>query len=322
MTCTTLTSKVPLPGNRTQSLSAYTFTLMPTRIPHIKQLSVTTTDGAARLSLRHYVAMDTDEHRSHETPAIILVHGFGGNKEEGGLFPALASLLARSGMHALTYDARGIGESTGSYKDTSLEDHTTDFACVHQFIERSVVADHQLIGAVGFSLGATIVSLALKNGTRLGPLVFLSPATRPKQSMWPRYNTSKINESIHRYGYFTKPNSDMLIGRQMFEDLRTTDLGPNCFQLGHPLLVCHGTHDSRIPIRFTDDCFGASRGDNITYRRISGASHSFQPAKQHRWQVCREVSTWLSRHCLRSPAPQRSRDHVTRLGFSPEFCDK
>jgi len=56
----------------------------------------------------------------HKYPAIILVHGFGVNKEESGMFTNLAKVLAKNGFAVFYFDFSGRGESQGNYSKTSL----------------------------------------------------------------------------------------------------------------------------------------------------------------------------------------------------------
>src|SRR3984957_11550848 len=60
-------------------------------------------------------------------PAILLLHGFGGNRHEhNGLFIKAASAFARAGMVVLRVDFRGSGETGGSTRDITINTQLQD----------------------------------------------------------------------------------------------------------------------------------------------------------------------------------------------------
>lgn len=112
--------------------------------------------------------------------------------------------------------------------------------------------------------------------------------------MWPRYDIPEIWQQIEERGVAQKPGSDTLVGRPIVESLRDTDLGTKAFVLRVPLLVCHGTADSRIDISHSREL--AARvppGQTFRYTEYDGASHSFRPPEIHWEPLSQEFTTWL-----------------------------
>jgi len=58
--------------------------------------------------------------------AVVLVHGGGVTREEGGFFTRLADGLAEAGVASLRYDLRGHGESEGRQEESVLTVHLND----------------------------------------------------------------------------------------------------------------------------------------------------------------------------------------------------
>ena len=226
--------------------------------------------------------------------AIIFVHGFCGNRGENGLFDTLAEHCADAGFDTVRYDWRGIGDSDGDFPTTSLDDHVADFEQVAAWT-RERFTSAAALHAVGFSLGAAVVGLALQRQTQLRAVAYLSPAVRPVESMWPRYDRPGLWQELDRRGVVEKPGSSILLGRAMLESLRNTDLGVGAFDLDVPLLVCHGSDDVRI------DCEHSrvlakhreAPAELFHFREFPGASHSFRSADDCWPELASTVAGWF-----------------------------
>jgi alpha-beta hydrolase superfamily lysophospholipase len=237
---------------------------------------------------------------THIRGAIIFVHGFCGDKGENGLFHALAARCVEKGFVAVLYDWRGLADSKGDFPSSTLHDHTSDFEQVTQWTKSRFGAKLGSLHAVGFSLGAAVVGLALRQRLKLTSVAYLSPAARPSQSMWPRYDSKQLWSELEVHGVVEKPGSSVLLGRAILESLRDTDLGPQAFDLKVPLLVCHGTDDVRIDCSHTrklvDTRKHVARPDkarDFRYIEFKGASHSFRPAENCWDKLGDELTAWF-----------------------------
>ena len=225
--------------------------------------------------------------------AIIFVHGFGGNKGENGLFHALAGRCVEEGFAAVLYDWRGIAESDGDFPSSTLEDHKSDFERVVEWAKSEFATRLGSLHAVGFSLGAAVIGLSLRQQHTLTSVVYLSPASRPRQSMWPRYE--ELWGEVEIGGVIEKPGSDVLLGRPILESLRDTDLGPEAFDLKVPLLVCHGTADARVDYTHTEELLLTRLDSERNFRHIKfdGASHSFRPVDRCWDRLGDDLAAWF-----------------------------
>lgn len=225
---------------------------------------------------------------------LVFVHGFAGDRHENGLFDTLAAHLAEKGIRSITYDWRGLGGSQGDFASSDLGQHVLDFEAVLEWAQQHNQDPAGRLQAIGFSLGAAVVGLALHRGAPINRAAYLAPAVRPNISMWGRYNTPEIWQAIDQHGTVQKPGSDVLLGRQILESLRDTDLGEQAFAVDIPLLVCHGTADSRIDITHNRDLARhVTPGPGFRYVEFDGASHSFKPAEQHWQRLADELAEWF-----------------------------
>lgn len=146
--------------------------------------------------------------------------------------------------------------------------------------------------AVGFSLGAAIIGLALQHHLSLGAIVLLSPALRPRRDMYPRYRTKGILDELDTRGFIEK--NSVRIGKRFLESLARTDISPVWKRCRVPILVGHGTQDSRIPYSGTKAILRRGQlGRDVTFKRFAGATHSFRPESQHWPELNRRLCEWL-----------------------------
>jgi uncharacterized protein len=254
----------------------------------------------ARIAATDGTALSAEVHRP--TPeklrgAVIFVHGFGGNKGENGLFHSLAERCVEEGFAAVLYDWRGIADSEGDFSTSTLADHEADFELVADWVKDELAPDQTALHAVGFSLGAAVIGLAVRKRRRsFTSLVYLSPASRPSLSMWPRYE--ELWREAEEHGVIKKPGSEVRLGPRILESLRETDLGPEAFKLEMPLLVCHGTADSRVDYTHTKELLPPTEcGRSFEHIPFEGASHSFRmtaDSTENHWdKLGSDLVTWF-----------------------------
>jgi len=106
--------------------------------------------------------------------AVVLVHGGGVTREEGGFFTRLADGLAEAGVASLRFDLRGHGESEGKMEDLTLAAVLNDIRmAIAQVRETTGAASVSLLGA---SFGGGICAYyAAKHPSEIERLVLLNP---------------------------------------------------------------------------------------------------------------------------------------------------
>jgi uncharacterized protein len=106
--------------------------------------------------------------------ALVLVHGAGVDREEGGFFTRLAKRLGEVGVASLRYDLRGHGESGGRQEEMTLAAHLNDIrVALAQAREATGARDISLLGT---SFGGGLAAYyAAKQPDELTRLVLLNP---------------------------------------------------------------------------------------------------------------------------------------------------
>ncbi|MGH3999136.1 MAG: alpha/beta hydrolase [Pseudonocardiaceae bacterium] len=198
--------------------------------------------------------------------AIVLVHGAGVDREEGGFFTRLAQGLGKVGVASLRYDLRGHGESGGRQEEVTLSAHLNDIrVAVAQVREATGVSDISLLGT---SFGGGLAAYyAAKQPDELTRLVLLNPQLN--------YKARYIDQ---------KPHAVLA-------------------KITAPTLIVHGTEDTFIPI---ESSRAAMQQLQVEHKlvEIDGAQHGFAVHDDPRylnlqsqeWQtfVIQTVADWLT----------------------------
>lgn len=100
-------------------------------------------------------------------PAVLLNSGSGPQDRKGNtppvfmtnMFSIMTEQLTKAGFAVLTYDERGVGESTGDYNEATLTDLLSDVEALLSFLGEHPQIDATRIGMLGHSEGAYFAPL-------------------------------------------------------------------------------------------------------------------------------------------------------------------
>ncbi len=127
-----------------------------------EDVTLTTADG---LSLKGWYLP------SHNQAAIILLHGYGGNRLE---MLDRAALLSKHGYGVLLYDERASGESSGDKRTFGWLD-VNDVPLALTYLQARSEIDPQRIGILGFSIGGQIALRAAAQSDQIKAVVAEEP---------------------------------------------------------------------------------------------------------------------------------------------------
>ena len=100
-----------------------------------------------------------DGARRGRRPGVLVLHGFGSNKDSG-VSVAVAKLLAAFGYAALRFDFRGCGESEGPRGRVICLEQVEDTRHALSFLATRSEVDPDRIGLIGNSFGAAVAVYA------------------------------------------------------------------------------------------------------------------------------------------------------------------
>jgi alpha/beta superfamily hydrolase len=87
--------------------------------------------------------------------AIVVLHGFGSNKN-GGISMAASKLFAALGYITLRFDMRGCGDSQGQRGKVICMEQVQDTQAAIDFLQTRAEVDASRIGVMGHSFGAAV----------------------------------------------------------------------------------------------------------------------------------------------------------------------
>jgi pimeloyl-ACP methyl ester carboxylesterase len=244
--------------------------------PAFKEREIAFTNGPVNLVGSLILPLTGDK-----LPAVVFLHGSGAEGRWASRF--LATQLARHGIAALIFDKRGVGGSSGDWRQATLDDLAGDgSAAVARLLEESRI-DHGQIGIHGHSQGGTLAPLVVARSGHVAFVIGSAAAGVPTDSteifsilnsIYPRAIT--LEDSVMARSYVSelvavayhgrsRQRLDSLVtalrNRPWFFDPPAADNSYWSFsrQLGQydplewwahvhvPVLLIYGSEDQRVP---------------------------------------------------------------------------
>lgn len=241
------------------------------------------------------------------TSAVVLVHGGGVTREEGGFFTRLADGLGEAGVASLRFDLRGHGDSEGRQEELTLSTILNDIAVAMAHVRDSTGATRTSL--VGQSFGGGICGYyAAKRPDEVARLVLLCPQINYKRrtidsrSYWTNDQLDDdVAAELTQRG-FIQFNPTLRHGRPILNEVFWLQPHTALAEIVAPTLIVHGTKDTFVPI---DSSRRAAAQLTAPHEllEIEGAQHGFavhddpgylDPQSQ-RWQasVIDAVTQWI-----------------------------
>jgi pimeloyl-ACP methyl ester carboxylesterase len=117
--------------------------------------------------------------QDYPTPAVILISGSGAEDRNETVFGhkpflVLADYLTRRGITVLRVDDRGIGDSTGNYRESTNADFASDIISGIAYLKNQKEVNPKKIGLIGHSEGGVIAPMVASNNPDVAFIVLMA----------------------------------------------------------------------------------------------------------------------------------------------------
>lgn len=228
-------------------------------------------------------------------PAIILCHGFGGDKiGKYRLRVRIARELCRNGFAVLRFDFSGHGDSDGELEDISITQELDDLECAISFLKSRPEVNKEKIGIAGHSLGGEIAILETAKNKELKAVVLLAPTLDYKLNKLMGGCFEDALALAKKQGFAERASHK--VKKQYYEEMQKFKPLIEVKKINAPLLVLHGTADDKVDILGSKELVEkANEPKKLVI--IETADHYFA-GYDNTMRVIKETTEWFSR-CLK-----------------------
>jgi uncharacterized protein len=267
-----------------------------------------TTDVSVRTLDGLHLAGTLVEPQQPTSRAVVLVHGGGVTREEGGFFTRLADGLAEAGVASLRFDLRGHGQSEGRQEDLTLAAILNDIRATLAYLQEATSASELSLLGTSFT-GGVCAYYAAKQPQEITRLVLFNPQLNYKRRTIDRrpfwvddHLTDEAAAQLTEQGYLSH-SPTLRHGRAIYNEVFWLRPHEALGEVQAPTLIVHGTKDTFVPVEASREAVPLFQAP-CRLVEIEGAQHGFavhddpqylDPQSQE-WQafVIRTTADWLT----------------------------
>lgn len=190
-------------------------------------------------------------------PAVVMNHGHGGGRQEGGGFGRLAKALADAGIATIRMDFAGTGDSKEPFTEGYLSNMISDSNASLAYLLANYPVDPARLGILGYSQGGRIaLTIAQTPDSPYKAVGLLAPSAN-----WGKELAVFLAGSEEKYdALYTEASSDkgyadyttqygqqQQLGKKWFDELLESRPLDGIAAYKGAMLVVHGHKDTVIP---------------------------------------------------------------------------
>lgn len=189
------------------------------------------------------------------TPLVVMAHGHGGSRDEGGGFKRLAALLVSAGIASVRMDFPGCGESLEPFSANTIDHMLSDIAAARDFALAKRAIDAGKVGLLGFSMGGRLAMLSVDDGFPYASLALWAPAASEGPTDFygflggpAQYLDYRVEAAEQGTVIITTPwRQQQQLSLAWFTSLEQSQPLQAITNFKGPVLVLHGSADEIIP---------------------------------------------------------------------------
>ena len=189
-------------------------------------------------------------------PLVVMAHGHGGSRQEGGGYEQVAAAMAERGIATIRMDFPGCGDSTESFTENNLSNMLLDLQAAREFVATQINVDTERTGLLGYSMGGRLVALLSEIDPNYKAMVMWAPAAADGAGpeIVSRFGGEQGFADMHEEAaaqgsivYTTMWGADLELGPGWFSDLAASRPQAAIAKFTGPLLVIYGDADQSVP---------------------------------------------------------------------------
>lgn len=236
-------------------------------------------------------------------PLIIMTHGFGADRHEGGRFTAVAEKLAGKGIASIRMDFPGCNESTEAYTAYCLSNMLNDVESGINYMIRQYHIDQKHLGMLGYSMGGRLAVLYAAQDQRIQTLALWAPALTKaieglEDFMGGQQKLQEMIAEANEKGFtvFHDPFGGIKqLSKEYFADLEAYDPLEALSRYNHRLLIVQGNADDIVTPSVTAKAIThINKNCHFNYLYMDHANHGFGLWDDHPEQSAKLVKTTAS----------------------------
>ncbi len=205
--------------------------------------SVTLQGAVGRLSA---VVQCPDVPEGKKVPMVIIMHGFGADKE-GSMLRFLADSLERKGIASIRFDFNSHGRSEGDFRNMTVLNEIEDAEHVYRYVRSLGYVGR--IGLVGHSQGGVVASmLAGRLGRRISSVVLLAPAAVLRDDAIRGNTMGAAYDPLNPPEYVSI--GSLRLGREFIRTAFSLPIYETAARYRGRASVIHGTADRLVPYTY------------------------------------------------------------------------
>lgn len=219
-------------------------------------------------------------------PLVVMAHGHGGSREEGGGYRLVAEALAERGIASVRMDFPGCGDSTELFSENNLSNMVLDMQAAREFAVAQPGIDGARVGLLGYSMGARVAALLSEIDPSYRTMAMWAPAvyngaTREQKefdrlggpNMYDTLKQRAVEEGMAEYE--TRWGTTLLLGPRWFVDMEQSMPLQALSAFEGPLLVLYGDTDDVVPPEIPEAAIAAATSSSVVVgHKVAGASHA------------------------------------------------
>ena len=238
-----------------------------------RSTDLTMTSRGARVP----VTLVIPERPANETsPLIVMAHGHGGSRQEGGGYEQAAEAFARRGIASIRMDFPGCGDSREPFTENNLTNMIKDMQAARDYAETRASIDNERVGLLGYSMGGRVVALLSEIDPSYRVMALWTPAVSPGaerelSSLGGPNTYYTLRQKARATGiatYTTRWGSELALGPQWFTDIENSVPLDAVSRFTGPLLVLYGDKDDVVVPDVSEAAIRAAASSSDVVRHI------------------------------------------------------